>query len=346
MAEDKGETGRWAGMVGRLPFAWKRRNPYYDGPPSDHYDGLRFFDRHSATDKSFADLWRWQAGGGKVPWPKEVSSFKDTPPERVAGIRIVLVGHASLLIQAAGLNILVDPVWSERVSPVSFAGPKRVNPPGIDFEALPPIDAILVTHNHYDHLDLATVGRLHQAFRPTVIAPLGNDTIIRSADAGIAVQAHDWGDIVALSETVSVALCPAYHWSARGTSDRRMALWCSYAVKTPAGYIHVMGDTAYADGGHFRAIRAAHGTPDIAVLPIGAYEPRWFMKTQHVNPEEAVRIFADLGVRQAIGYHWGTFRLTNEGVEDPPRALAEALAEAGVPEDRFRAFRPGEVLAV
>lgn len=221
-----------------------------------------------------------------------------------------------------------------------------MNPPGIDFTALPPIDAVLITHNHYDHLDLDTVGRLHRAFRPTVIAPLGNDTIIRSADAGIAVKAHDWGDIVALSDTVSVVLAPAYHWSARGTSDRRMALWCSYAIKTPAGYIHVMGDTAYVDGAHFRTIRAAHGVPDVAVLPIGAYEPRWFMATQHVNPAESVRILEDLGARQAIGYHWGTFRLTNEGVDDPPRALAEALAAASVPPERFRAFRPGETLVL
>lgn len=331
------------GGVGYAALA-RSRNPYYRGPVSDHFDGVRFFRPGHAAERSAADLARWQFSGGRQAWPASFPSpFADHPPARVDGLRVVLVGHATLLVQAVGLNILVDPVWSDRVSPFRFAGPRRVNPPGIVFDDLPPIDAILITHNHYDHLDVATLGRLWLRDRPRIVAPLGNDTIIRAHEDEAAVDTLDWGGSLDLGGGVGVHLEPANHWSARGLNDRRMALWGAYVLVTPAGTVYLAGDTGYGDGGTFRAVRERFGAPRLACLPIGAYEPRWFMQAQHMNPADAVMAFADLGAEAAIGVHWGTFQLTNEGVEQPARGLETSVAEAGIAPGRFRAFRPGQV---
>jgi L-ascorbate metabolism protein UlaG (beta-lactamase superfamily) len=192
-----------------------------------------------------------------------------------------------------------------------------------------------VTHNHYDHLDVATIARLWRRDRPRIVAPLGNDAIIQAEDPGMAVEVRDWGGSVDLGPGVTAHLEPAYHWSARGMNDRRMALWCAYALTTPAGLVYHVGDTGYGDGRIFTRIRERFGPPRLAILPIGAYEPRWFMQPQHMNPEDAVRAMRDCGAEQALGHHWGTFRLTNEGVDEP-------LQAAGLPPERFRALRPGE----
>ena len=321
------------------------RNPYYQGPVTDHFDGVRFSNPPGGPAmKPFTDFLKWQVSGGREPWPEQYPSpFADKPPQRSADLRVVMVGHASLLIQVAGINILLDPIWSERASPFAFTGPKRVNAPGIAFDDLPPIDAVLITHNHYDHLDRATVSRLWHAHRPRVVAPLGNDSIIRDFDASIVVETHDWGGTVALSDTVTAHLEPAYHWSARKLTDRRMALWCAYVLTTPAGVVYHVGDTGYGDGAVFRAVRRRYGAPRVALLPVGAYEPRWFMQPQHMNPDEAVRVFLDCGAGQALGHHWGTFRLTNESIERPLRDLSAALATHGIAAQRFCALKPGEV---
>ena len=320
-------------------------NRSYSGPQTDHFDGTRFFNPgHPSTDRGMAALLRWRFGGGRAAWPAAIPGRQTTlPPQRVQGLRVTLVGHASVLIQAAGVNLLVDPVWSSRASPFRRVGPRRVNPPAIAFEDLPPIDAVLLTHNHYDHLDVATLRRLWAAHDPRVIAPLGNEAVIRRAASSMRLATLDWRGSERLGQDCVVRLHPAHHWSRRGIGDRRMALWGGYVIATSAGTIYVAGDTGYGDGAIFRELRERHEAPDVAILPIGAYAPRWFMKAQHVDPAEAVQIMLDCGAAQALGVHWGTFRLTDEGRWDPKTELQRELRRRDLPGGRFLAMEAGDV---
>jgi L-ascorbate metabolism protein UlaG (beta-lactamase superfamily) len=333
----------WRGRGGPFGGAFGR---YYDGAVSDHFDGSRFFDPDGVVPKRFADVIRWWREPGKAQWPERVENGpSDHPPTRVYGsaLRIAFVGHATVLLQTAGLNILTDPVWSERASPFRVAGPKRVNDPGVPFDALPPIDAVLVSHAHYDHLDVVTLSRLAAAHAPRVITPLGNDAIMRAYDLSIAAEPYDWGDRLSLGADVTVTLVPVRHWSARGLFDRNKALWAGFVLETPAGRIFYAADTGYGDGSHFRRVREQYGAPRLAILPIGAYEPRWFMRDQHMNPEEAVRAHGDCGAEYALAHHFGTFKLTDEAIDAPARALVAARTAAGIAPGRFRMLAPGEV---
>jgi L-ascorbate metabolism protein UlaG (beta-lactamase superfamily) len=324
------------------------RNAYYRGEKSDHFDGTRFHSPDEPPLKGLMEVTWMLLGKARQRWPASYPSpHQDKPPERVDSLRVSSVGHSTLLIQTSGLNVLVDPVWSDRVSPVRFAGPKRVNEPGIAFDDLPPIDAVLVTHNHYDHLDGPTIARLWQRFRPRIIAPLGNAPPMLRHDPTITVETYDWGERTVLGDRLTVHLEPAFHWSGRGLRDRRMALWCAFMLTQEGGpNIYHVGDTAYGDGSIFRAIQEKYGAPEVALLPIGAYEPRWFMQAQHVNPEEAVRIMMDCGAHQAFGHHWGTFQLTHEAVDAPATELALALAANNIAPERFQPLRPGQAADV
>jgi len=328
------------------------RNPYYDGPRSDHFDGMRFFvpgeqDCQGEHGNRLGAFLKWRLGSSRgARWPLDFPSpARDCPPARVEGgeLRVSYIGHASFLVQTQGLNLLLDPIFSERASPFRAVGPKRVNAPGIAIEDLPPIDAILVTHNHYDHLDLATLSLFPDT---RILTPLGNDRIIHRHDAKLRVEAYDWGARVGLGRDVFIHVEPCYHWSARGLSDRRMALWAAFVIETPTGGIYHIGDTAYANGEIFRAMRVKHGPFRLALLPIGAYEPRWFMRAHHVDPEEAVRIFQDCGASYALAHHWGTFHLTDEAIDEPPKRLAISLERASIKPGHFQVKRPGEVFGV
>ena len=320
------------------------RNRYYQGPVSDHFDGARFFNPgHPKTDKRLADLLRWRLARGGERWPVSTLATPIVPDRRVEGLRVSMVGHATLLIQTAGRNLLVDPVWSDRVSPVSWAGPRRVNAPGIAFDDLPSIDVVLLTHNHYDHMDLATLRRLWTRDRPRLVAPLGNDAVVASAHSEIVVSTYDWGDLSDLGGGVAARFTPAHHWSARSLGDRRMALWCGFVITSPSGTIYLSGDTGYGDGAIFREVGRLSPEIDVAILPIGAYEPRWFMQNQHVDPSEAVQVMLDCGAKHALGMHLGTFPLSDEGRTTPKNALAAALAGRGIDPSRFVAMEPGDV---
>ena len=342
-----GIGGAAAGTAG--VSAARSQNNYYSGPTSDHFDGLNFFNPGGHKPKGFVELIKWQLGGGRKKWPTEYPSpHSDIPPERIAGddLRVSFVGHATVLIQTAGLNILTDPVWSNRASPFQWAGPKRVNAPGIPFEKLPPIDVILLSHNHYDHLDLTTLSKLRTKYDPLIVTPLGNDTILKNRDPALRVTVGDWRDQVKISDSVTVDFEPAHHWSARGVADRRNALWAAFVVNTPGGKIYHVGDTGFHDGINYKEAVAKHGGFRLAILPFGAYEPRDFMQHQHQNPDEAVQGHKLCGAEFTLGHHWGTFQLTNESIEDQLQHLAEARENHGVRKDEFRALQPGEVWEV
>ncbi|WP_267393690.1 MULTISPECIES: MBL fold metallo-hydrolase [unclassified Sphingomonas] len=320
------------------------RNPYYQGPPSDHFDGTRFFNPgQPSTDRGLRAVLRWKLAGAAQRWPAAVAVTPARPAQRVDGLRVTMVGHASLLIQAAGVNILTDPVWSPRASPFRAVGPKRVTAPGIAFDDLPRIDAVLLSHGHYDHLDLATLRRLHDRDAPLMAMPLGNDAIVRKAIPQARCVSGDWWDRLPLAEGIATTLTPAYHWSNRWPSDARMMLWSGHYLDTPAGSIWFVGDTGYGDGRIFAEVRERLGSPDAALIPIGAYEPRWFMAAQHVDPAEAVRIMTDVDAGWALGIHWGTFQLTDEAREAPRDGLVAAVAASGLAPDRFVAAEVGGV---
>ena len=325
---------------------------YYTGPVSDHFDGERFFDPRGAPPRNRRDLLRWfvdrRLRGTRARWPAWAPSrYSDRPPERVEGAawRLSFVGHASWLLQTAGANLLIDPVWSKRASPFRWIGPRRVNDPGIALDALPPIDAVLVSHGHYDHLDVETLSRLAATHRAPVITALGNDAIMRAHDSAIAVQGYDWEQRVEIG-AVAVTLVPARHWSARNLSDRNMSLWASFVIEAPGGRAYVVCDSGYGDGFYFRQARERHGPFRLAILPIGAYEPRWFMRDMHMNPAEAVQALIDCGAETALAHHYGTFQLTDEAIDAPVEALAEALRVAALGPERFQALRPGQVFSL
>lgn len=262
---------------------------------------------------------------------------------------VTWVGHATVLAQFAGINVLTDPMFSDRASPLRFVGPMRKHKPGVLLPELPHIDLVLVSHNHYDHLDDASVRALaaQPGGSPLFVVPLGLKAWL--ADRGITRAVElDWWQSHRLG-SVEVVLTPVQHWSGRGLTDRMRTLWGGYALFSPQLHLFFAGDTGYSkDFADIRDRFADRQSPadgggfDIALLPIGAYEPRWFMKTQHVNPDEAVRIHRDLGARASLGIHWGTFSLTDESLDEPPRLLADARKAQGVADAAFFTLALGE----
>lgn len=317
---------------------------YYSGPPSDHFDGKRFFGPRRSGGKGMLSLLKWQLSGGRTKWPRWIENApQPPPPERVTGdtIRLTMIGHVSVLIQTAGINILTDPVWSDRASPFQVAGPKRVRAPGVALDALPPIDLVLVSHNHYDHLDTATLAELVRRFDPQIVTPLGNGTIFRGSAPTARIAEIDWDETVAHGPLVIEAE-PVNHWSARWSSDRNEALWAGMTIHAPNRRIFFNGDSGYADGWWVERLMAKHGTIHVSLCPIGAYAPRWFMADAHMDPDEAVLVHKGMGGPATLGFHWGVFQLTDEPIDEPRERLLAALAREGIDPARFRTLAPGE----
>ena len=325
---------------------------YYRGPPSDHFDGQRFFNPDGDADTQMPIpngsrtrfIWNQLTGrDGRPAWPKSVAVKPSRPPARVEGDRLLVtwIGHATVLIQIQGLNILTDPVWSDRTGPFG-RGPKRVAAPGVRFEDLPPIDVVLVSHNHYDHMDLPTLRRLVERDRPRIITSLGNDAVIRQPN----ITTLDWGGATTIKPGVEVIAVRAHHWGTRYATDHNRALWSGFVVKLPSGgNVYFAGDTGMGDG-TWPAEAATHGPIRLALIPIGAFRfvPGQMAIGSHIGPVDAVEVYRRTGAARAIPIHWGTFRLSYEAWDTPPRLLAEAMRCTG--QRGFDAVGIGEAVEV
>ena len=357
----------WIIVVGALAVVIVPRfldRIYYEGAVSDHFDGARFFNpdgedtaRAPGGGGRAGFLWRQATGrDGRPRWPASVATTQTKPATRVTGEAMVAtwIGHATTLVQTQGLNIVTDPVWSERAGPFGF-GPQRVQPPGVAFDDLPRIDVILISHNHYDHMDLTTLKRLWMRDRPLIVTSLGNDAILRSE--GIDATAVDWGGSVTveargnLAEPATIYVMRNHHWGSRWFTDRNRALWSSFVVDLPGGNLFFAGDTGFGDG-RWPVEAAALGPVRLALIPIGAFrfQPGQMGTGSHIGPIDAVGVFRRLGAQTAIPIHWGTFRLSYEARETPPDLLAAALKCSGVPStkpgttfDRVEVGRPVRV---
>jgi L-ascorbate metabolism protein UlaG (beta-lactamase superfamily) len=311
---------------------------YYAGPRSGHFDGARFFNPDSDTAGGVpsrggmaASAWRYLTGAdGRPPWPDRVAVTPSRPAARVEGQRMVAtwVGHASVLVQTQGLNILTDPIWSKSAGPFDV-GPSRVAAPGIRFEDLPKIDLVVVSHNHYDHMDLTTLKRLWDRDRPLIVTSLGNDTLLR--DAGAQATALDWDANVSLKPGIAIHVTRNHHWGSRWGVDSRRALWSSFVVTLPGGNLFFAGDTGFGDGEWPREA-AKLGPVRLALIPIGAFRfaPGQMDIGSHIGPVQASEVFARLGAAHAIGIHWGTFRLSYEAYDTPPKLLAAVMKCRGL----------------
>ncbi len=309
-----------------------------------HFDEKRFYDPELPFKKNLWSFLKWQLTKNSIPWPQNIDVIKyDVPPERVTGndLRITYVGHVTFLIQTQNLNILTDPVWSDRASPFSFIGPRRVINPGIKFDDLPPIDLVWISHNHYDHLDLATIDRLWTNHAPRIITPLGNDKIIRSHNKNIPVEAYDWGDMVTVNSEVKFHLTPMQHWSARGIFDRNVALWAALTIETKGGNIYFIGDSGYGNGRYFKRDKEKFKQFRLCLLPMGAYAPRWFMNYAHMNPDDMVQAYRDLGEAHTVPTHFDVFKLTDEGRGDALIALDQAKKLRNIG-DKIKVLNVGE----
>lgn len=315
-----------------LALSFAGCNPSF--PPSDHFDGDRFFNPWHRGRHGCGEFLKWRWTREAPTWPNQVHAVPGPPPPRRVQderVRHTVVNHSTVLIQVAGVNVLADPIWSERCSPVSWAGPRRVVPPGIAFDDLPPIDIVLVSHNHYDHMDLPSLRRLSRRDRPLVLTGLGNGGVLR--DSGIRpVVELDWWQGRRV-EQAEVCFVPAQHFSKRGLFDTNRTLWGGFVIRAGGATVYFAGDTGYAP--FFQEIRRRYAPIDLAFLPIGAYKPRWFMRPMHLSPGEAVRAHLDLGARRSVGIHFGTFPLADDAIDDPPRDLLASLASTDIGDTDF-----------
>lgn len=319
-------------------------SPRYHGPLSEHFDGKKFVNSDKPINIGFFAFLKWQFSKKRKPWPSEVKWGDSVKPSVPAAgeVTLTFINHSSVLIQSSTSAILVDPVFAERVGPFSSLGPRRVHAPGISFDNLPKISVVAVTHDHYDHLDLATLEKLAKNPETEFVTGLGNGYWLKKAGAGRVLEL-DWWQEKKIGD-VLLSFVPAHHWSGRSLGDRRNTLWGGFVLRVDNAAIYLAGDSGYTS--LFKSIRERLGPFDLCVLPIGAYEPQWFMKNHHLNPEEALRVHQELGCPLSVPVHFGTFQISDEGWSDPIDALKAARKKHGVLEESFKVLAPGESVIV
>ncbi|GAB3545627.1 MBL fold metallo-hydrolase [Spirosoma fluminis] len=315
---------------------------------TDHFDGEKFFNP-GIPEREGGGLLKWLFNRDKGPWPEQPDAVVGPKPApRILGDSLVVtfVNHSTFLLQTNGLNILTDPVWSKRVGPTSWLGVKRKRPPGLRFEELPPIDVVLLSHNHYDHLDLPTLKKLVKAHNPVFVTPLGVSYLPKSV-GGRTVRELDWNDTLRVNDKLTLTCTQAQHFSNRGMGDRDETLWCGYLLHSSFGTTFFCGDSGY--GPHFKRIaeqaaRSTTGPIKVALLPIGSYRPEWFMAPVHVSPAGAVQAYIDLKAALAVGIHFGTFQQGDDGLFEPANDLRKALSEKAIPETKFLVPKEGRAM--
>ncbi len=310
---------------------------------SDHYDGKKFFNPEKNDYKTIWDLLKWYVTGDKKPWPQAVANKVYPMPDLAPDTKAVVtfINHATFLIRLQGLTILTDPVFSERMGPIKFVGPKRVRSPGINFEMLPKIDVVVISHNHFDHMDLETLTRLDGKFHPMFVVPIGNGKFLKQQGLQNVTEL-DWWDKFRVQDK-KILLTPAQHWSSRNYIDKCDALWGGYMIYADGVQIYFAGDTGY--GSHFAELKKRLGPPQLSLLPVGGYSPRSFMEVNHLNPEDAVKAHIDLGSPISFAMHFGTFQLSDEGIDEPILDLKAAMKKLGVNQDSFKTLDHGESYA-
>jgi L-ascorbate metabolism protein UlaG (beta-lactamase superfamily) len=309
-------------------------------PVSDHCDGRTFFNPNRKGTRHLHEILRWKLTSRPTPWPIYVATTPSPRPSlATTEIRATWINHATFLIETPQGNFLTDPVYSRCCGPFGKLGPKRVHAPGIPLHELPNIHFVLLSHDHYDHCDLPTLRQLAKAHDPLAITPLGNRNLLTRAGFTRIIEL-DWWCNYTHTPNLSITVTPSQHWSNRLSGRRCSRLWGGFFLHVGNTCLYFVGDTGY-DNTLFTEVRKRLGAPDLAFIPIGAYEPRWFMGEQHCNPAEAVQIHREVGARKSVAMHWGTFQLTDESRDAPPHDLKAALAAAAlVPED-FRILEPG-----
>lgn len=319
--------------------------PKYKGPESDHFNGKVFTNPRGVKAKGLKDVIKWSRSRNRQPW-KELTniSFGPKPLNEIkVGVKVTFVNHSTFLIQVKGVNILTDPIWSKHTSPVQFAGPKRMRPPGILFDDLPRIDYVLLSHNHYDHLDKGTMKKLIKIHDPLIITPLGVGKFIQRLGSR-KVTDLDWWDEHEMVSSLKVASVPTQHFSGRGTYDRDATLWCGYVIMDGRDNIYFAGDSGY--GNFFKEIGSKYGKMKVSMIPIGAYLPRWFMSPIHISPDEAVKVHRDVNSELSIAMHFGTFPLADDGQNQPIVELGNAVKAEGIDEHVFKVLNEGESILV
>lgn len=315
-------------------FGFVLSGPGHEGGMTDHFDGKRFINPNGLAAQNLLGVLKFGIYRKPEKWIKDYETDTRTeaiPKPKQDEVQVSFVNHSTFLIQVGGLNILTDPVWSKRCSPFQWAGPERMRPPGFSMDLLPKIDIVLLSHNHYDHLDVNTIKAIHQKHKPKFVVPLGVGKFL--SKLGVTDSSElDWGQTENI-DSCSIKGIPANHFSSRGLFDRDKTLWCGYLLKFGDYKIYFLGDSGY--GSNFKTLGEEEGSIDLALIPIGAYLPKWFMSPIHVSPEEAVQVHKDVRAKQSIAMHFGTFPLADDAMETPIQELRKALAKSNLPKEEF-----------